>query len=176
VPNDAGTPRTVAGAPPAVTATAVTSWEEATKLSPLELPPHPVDAAAMPSSNTAMIIARRRLLFGRPSMAIPSISNPPSSGHTPRPAGCDVVSVKLAYLYSLPSITGCNEITALSESVTEPPADTVMGAGKVKVVVPLGGVTVADCPPPVSVIALNRVGWLTLIVAEAMLSVTLRLF
>jgi hypothetical protein len=49
-----------------------------------------------------------------------------------------------------------------------------MGVANVNVVLASGGVTVLACPPPLRVIELNRAGWLTLMVAEPILSATLR--
>jgi hypothetical protein len=121
-----------------------------------------------------MIMARRRVPLGRANIAIPRIAKPPCNNHRLQLTGWEVVSIKPAYLNSLPSITGFIEITPLSDKVTELPAGTANGAGKVNVVVAVGGVTVADWPPPLRVIELNKVGWLTVIVAEEMLSLTAR--
>jgi hypothetical protein len=174
VPSFAGRPLTLAGAPPALMATAVTCWVEDTGMGPLEPPPQPADAAARPSPSAAMIITRRRVLFGKPSSATPSINKPPVSGQVLVVIGNELLGVRPAYLISLPSIAGNIAIMALSEKVTEPPPGTVMGVAKVNVLRAAGGVRVFDCPPTLRVIVLNRVGWLTLIVAEPMFSVTFR--
>jgi hypothetical protein len=67
-------------------------------------------------------------------------------------------------------------MTAFSEKVTEPPAGIAMGVVKVNLVLAEGEVTVTDCPAPVRVIVLNRPEWLTLMLTEAILSVTLDAF
>src|SRR5580704_1227073 len=127
-------------------------------MGPLEPPPQPAEAAAKPSPSTAKIITRRRVLFGKPSSATPSINKPPVSGQVLVVIGNDLVGVRPAYLISLPSITGCMAMTAFTEKVTEPPAGIEMGVVKVNLVVAEGEVTVTDCPAPLRVIVLNRPG------------------
>ena len=127
-------------------------------MGPLELPPQPAEAAAKPSPSTAMIIARRRVLSGKPSSATPSINKPPVSGQVLGVIGSDLVGARPAYLISLPSITGCMATTAFTEKVTEPPAGIEMGVVKVNLVVAEGEVTVTDCPAPLRVIVLNTPG------------------
>jgi hypothetical protein len=71
---------------------------------------------------------------------------------------------------SLLSITGLAAIVPFSEKLAEPPAGTVTGLVNVNVVFALGGVTVTDCPAPLTVIELNRPGRLALIVTDEMVS------
>ena len=122
-----------------------------------------------------MPIARRRVPSGSVMSAIPRINSPPANGHAVLLIGADSVNVRPAYLNSSFNLTGCIATTALSWKVAEPPGATTIGAVKVKVVVAVGGVTVALCLLLLRVIELNRPGRLTLIVADAMFSATSRL-
>jgi len=80
------------------------------------------------------------------------------------------ITVRPAYLNSLPSITGLAAIVASSEKLTEPLAGTVTGFVNLNVVFALGSVTVTDCPPPLTIMELNRLGRLALIVTDKMVS------
>src|SRR5262249_49200579 len=105
---------------------------------------------------------------------IPNINKPPVNGQFLAVIGNELVGIKPAYPISPPpSITGCIAMTAFTEKVTDFPAGIEIGVLKVNVVAAEGEVTVMVCPAPLRVIVLNRPGRLTLMLAEAMLSVTL---
>src|SRR5260370_16687078 len=101
------------------------------------------------------MMARRREPSGKPSSAIPTINKPAASGQVLQVIGGEAVSVRPAYLISLPSIAGFMTIMALSEKVTEPPPGTVMGVAKLNSLRPPAGETHFNSPPTPTSFLLN---------------------